>query len=85
MRVAGGGHPWRFKPFYCALHPITFDAGIVVLAEGNELYVDGGSCNRPNAGALIPVYKLFEMEMKLALGETGYAELEAIGERGQGR
>ncbi len=75
--IAAGEHPWRFKPFYCALHPITFDEGIVVLAEGNELYVDGGSCNRPAPGVLIPVYKLFEMEMKLALGEAGYAELEA--------
>jgi hypothetical protein len=28
---------------------------------------------------------LFEAEMKLSLGEAGYAELEAIGERGQGR
>ncbi len=75
--IAAGEHPWRWKPFYCALHPITFDEGIVVLAEGNELYVDGGSCNRPDPAALIPVYKLFEAEVKLALGEAGYAELEA--------
>ena len=46
------------------------------LAEQNELYLEGGSCNRPDPEALIPVYKLFEMEMKLALGEAGYAELE---------
>ena len=75
--IAAGEHPWRFKPFYCALHPITFDKYVVKLAEQNELYLEGGSCNRPDPAVLIPVYKLFEMEMKLALGEAGYAELEA--------
>jgi hypothetical protein len=71
MRFAGGEHPWRFKPFYYALHPITFDKRVLKLAEQNELYLEGGSCNRPDPAALIPVYKLFEMEMKLALGEAG--------------
>jgi len=75
--IAAGEHPWRFKPFYCALHPITFDQCVVKLCEENPLYIEGGSCNRPEPEALIPVYKLFAMEMKLALGEAGYAELEA--------
>jgi hypothetical protein len=75
--IAAGEHPWRWKPFYCALHPITFDECVVGLAEHNELYLEGGSCSRPEPGALIPIYKLFEAEMRLALGDEGYAELEA--------
>ncbi len=75
--IAVGEHPWRFKPFYCALHPITFDGCVVKLCEENPLYVEGGSCNRPDPEARVPVFRLFEAEMKLALGETGYAELEA--------
>jgi hypothetical protein len=75
--VAAGEHPWRFKPFYCALHPLTFEKYELVLGEGNPLYVKGGSCNRPSTGERIPVYKLFELEVKLALGEAGYADLDA--------
>ena len=56
---------------------LTFDKRVLKLAEQNELYLEGGSCNCPDPAALIPVYKLFEMEMKLALGEAGYAELES--------
>jgi hypothetical protein len=76
--IAAGEHPWRFKPFYCALHPITFDQCVVKLSEENPMYLEGGSCNRPDPAALIPVYQLFEAEMKLALGEVGYAEMEAM-------
>jgi len=75
VRFAGGEYLWRFKPFYCALHPITFDECVVRLAEESEIYREGGSCNRPDPEALIPVYKLFEMEMKLALGEGGYVSV----------
>ena len=31
--IAAGEHPWRWKPFYCALHPITFDGCVVKLCE----------------------------------------------------
>jgi hypothetical protein len=76
--IAAGEHPWRFKPFYCALHPITFDTHVIQLDQENELYVEGGSCNRPDPGHVIPLYQLFDVEMKLAIGEEGYAELEAL-------
>ena len=76
--IAAGEHPWRFKPFYCALHPITFDTHVIQLDQENELYVEGGSCNRPDPGNVIPLYQLFDLEMKLAIGEEGYAELDAL-------
>jgi hypothetical protein len=75
--IASGEHPWRFKPFYCALHPLTLDEGILALGELSEMYREGGSCNRPSE-TLIPVYQLFDVETKLALGEAGYALLEAV-------
>jgi len=40
---------------------------VVKLSEEDPLYIEGGSCNRPDPEALIPVYRLFEAEMKLAL------------------
>ena len=50
---------------------------VVRLDNDNPLYTAGGDCQRPAPEAPIPVYQLFEAEVKLALGEAGYAELEA--------
>lgn len=78
--LAAGEHPWRFKPFYCALHPLVYVEKRLVLSEESELYLEGGSCNRPNPGGQpIPLYQLFDVEVKLALGEEGYKELEKMG------
>lgn len=79
--IASGQHPWRFKPFYCALHPLGLDDGVLQLVEQSEMYLDGGSCNRSTDGSLIPVYRLFEPEVKLVLGEEGYAELDTLARR----
>ncbi len=76
--LAAGEHPWRFKPFYCALHPLVFDKHILMLAEESEMYLEGGSCNRPAREDTIPLYRLFDMEMKLVLGEAGYAVLRNL-------
>ena len=77
--IAAGEHPWRFKPFYCALHPLGLEKSELVLVEDSEIYKEGGSCQRPrDDGMLIPLYQLFDVETKLALGEDGYAELDKI-------
>jgi len=79
LQVAGveaGEHPWRFKPFYCALHPLAYENGRLIFDDESEVYLDGGSCSRAATGELIPVYQLFDFETKLVLGEEGYALLE---------
>jgi hypothetical protein len=81
LQLAGvehGEHPWRYKPFYCALHPIEFSAQVVTLCEDNPIFKEGGSCCRPAPDQAVPLYVLFADEMKLALGEAGYAELETL-------
>lgn len=75
--VAAGEHPWRFKPFYCSLYPLVFDRHRLILDDENEVYRGGGSCQRASAGERIPLYQLFDVEVKLALGEAGYADLAA--------
>jgi hypothetical protein len=75
--IAAGEHPWRFKPFYCALHPLEIIEGALKLADDNELYQEGGSCQRAS-GEVIPLYQLFDVETKLVLGEAGYAQLAAL-------
>jgi hypothetical protein len=51
LQVAGesaGLPPWRFKPFHCIIHPLTFDAaGRITLAADEELLEEPGSCFRP--------------------------------------
>ncbi len=87
LQVAGqanGQHPWRFKPFYCALHPLVYDQKMLALAEGSEMYQEGGSCNRPAAGPPVPLIEFFRPELELALGETGYAKLAALRGRNGG-
>jgi hypothetical protein len=55
LQVAGesaGFHPWRFKPFHCIIHPLTFDAvGRITLASDDELMGEPGSCFRPTPQA----------------------------------
>jgi hypothetical protein len=76
--IAAGEHPWRFKPFYCALHPLTIEEGVLCLAEDSEMYASGGSCNRPNPGVPIRLFELFDVETKLVVGDEGFAELESL-------
>jgi len=75
--IANNEHPWRYKPFYCALHPLVLDEGELSLAEDSEMYLEGGNCNRPT-DELIPLYELFDVETKLVVGEAGYMALEAL-------
>jgi hypothetical protein len=74
--IAAGERPWHLKPFYCALFPLVFHQRELILDDENEVFLEGGSCIRPSAGEPIPMFRLFEMEMKLAMGDAGYKELE---------
>jgi hypothetical protein len=46
---AAGMHPWRWKPFHCIIHPITFEGGFFTIAPDEELAAEPGSCFRPAA------------------------------------
>jgi len=65
---ANGLHPWRFKPFYCILHPLDLDEqGRITLDETDALLTEPGSCLRP-ADAEIPLVETFEPELSYILG-----------------
>jgi hypothetical protein len=80
LQVAGqtaGMHPWRFKPFYCVLHPLDLDEqGRITLDETEALLTEPGSCLRP-AGGTIPLLKTFEPELRYLLGDEQYQFLAA--------
>lgn len=72
---AAGLHPWRFKPFYCILHPLDLDeAGRITLDETESMLSEPGSCLRP-ADRPIPLLETFEPELRYLLGEKAYRRL----------
>jgi len=61
-------HSWRFKPFYCILHPLDLDEqGRITLDETDLMLDEPGSCLRP-ANMLIPLAETFETELVHFLG-----------------
>ena len=72
LQVAGaasGLHPWRFKPFYCILHPMDLDdEGRITLDDTASLLEEEASCLRPsdNPAALV---ETFAPELDYLLGE----------------
>lgn len=78
LQVAGqtaGLHPWRFKPFYCILHPLDLDEqGRITLDETGALLAEPGSCLRPAARST-PLLVTFEPELKYLLGEERFSQL----------
>jgi hypothetical protein len=72
---ANGLHPWRFKPFYCILHPLDLDEqGRITLDDTALLLEEPGSCLRP-AGRPIPLAETFEPELRYLLGDDAYHAL----------
>ncbi len=72
LQVAGqaaGLHPWRFKPFYCVLHPLDLDEqGRITLDETSALLAEEGSCLRP-AQRPIPLRETFKEELDYLAGD----------------
>ena len=76
--IANGLHPWRFKPFYCILHPLDIDEdGRITLDLVEEMVDEEGSCVR-RAAHKTPLINTFEPELRYLLGEKGYRSLQEI-------
>ncbi|RPJ42157.1 MAG: DUF3109 family protein [Chloroflexi bacterium] len=72
---AHGYHPWRFKPFYCILHPLDLDEeGRITLDETGLMLDEPASCLRP-ADHPVPLIETFEPELRYLLGEIAYQKL----------
>ena len=68
-------HPWRFKPYYCVIHPLDQDEqGRITLDETKELAKEPGSCLRP-AETPIPLIDTFEDELRYLLGDKMYNDI----------
>jgi len=80
LQVAGeacGFDPWRFKPFYCIVHPLDLDNhGQITLDETDLLLNEPASCLR-TAHAPIPLAETFEPELRYLLGDNAYKQLRS--------
>jgi hypothetical protein len=64
-----GQHPWRFKPFYCILHPLDLDdEGFITLDDLEVMLREPASCLRP-AAEEVQVRELFTEELGYLLGK----------------
>ena len=69
-------HPWRFKPFYCILHPLDLDElGRITLDQTDLMLAEPGSCLRP-AQHPIPLIETFAEELRYLLGEKNCRDLK---------
>ncbi len=68
-------HPWRFKPFYCILHPLDLDEeGRITLDETDLLLDEPGSCLR-KSDILTPLAEIFEPELSYFLGKKAQQQI----------
>ncbi len=76
--VANNLHPWRFKPFYCILHPIDLgEDGRFTVDTLEAMLEEKGSCLRP-ADHPIPLMETFAEELAYLLGEKGYQAMHQM-------
>jgi hypothetical protein len=85
LQVAGkenGFHPWRFKPYYCILHPLDLDEqGRITVDETETLLGEPGSCLRPT-DVKIPLVETFQEELHYLLGDRVYEAIKKQAEHG---
>lgn len=62
-----GLHPWRFKPFYCILHPLEIKDGRITLDDPAEMVEEAASCLR-RGDQKIPLIDIFRPEIDYLLG-----------------
>lgn len=66
---AQGLHPWRWKPFYCILHPLDMDEeGRIKLPPVDELLAEPAACVRPARQVQRP-REIFAAELAYLAGE----------------
>lgn len=72
LQVAGEAkeeHPWRYKPFYCILHPLEIDeARRLTLDNTHLLLAEPASCIRP-AKQKRTLKKIFKTEIEYFFGK----------------
>ncbi|HKJ28337.1 MAG TPA: hypothetical protein VJ965_11910 [Anaerolineales bacterium] len=63
-----GLHPWRFKPFYCILHPMEIKEGRITLDDPAVMVGEPASCLR-RAETSVPLVDIFHSELDYFLGD----------------
>lgn len=76
--TANGLHPWRFKPYYCILHPLDQDEqGRFTVDTVDALLAEKGSCLRASEETT-PLIEIFAPELEYLLGEKAYRAMQEV-------
>jgi len=76
--TANGLHPWRFKPYYCILHPLDQDEqGRFTVDTVDALLAEKGSCLRASEETT-PLIEIFAPELEYLLGEKAYKAMQEV-------
>ncbi len=76
--IAAGLHPWRWKPFHCIIHPITYEDGSFTIATDKELLAEEAGCFRAGA-AETRMHENLAEEMDFLLSAGGEPEKHGAG------
>lgn len=69
------GHPWRFKPFYCILHPLDLDENGCITLDADALLTSEPASCLLVADERIPLLLTFEPELRYLLGNKVFNRL----------
>lgn len=70
-----GLHPWRFKPFYCILHPLDLDDdGKISLPESDVILKEISNCLQKSEKPELLI-KIFQPELEYLMGLKEYQAL----------
>lgn len=73
LAIIEGEHPWKYKPIYCILFPLTIYQGAVTI---DDEHIDRlKHCNKTDQNGLT-IYQACRDELKHFFGETAFMELE---------
>jgi hypothetical protein len=76
--VATGRHPWRWKPFHCIIHPITFADGAYTIAPDSELLMEEAGCFRMGT-AERPMHEWLTEELDFLVSAGSRSEQNSTG------
>jgi hypothetical protein len=76
--TAAGRHPWRWKPFHCIIHPITYEEGSFTIAPDEELLAEEAGCFRAGA-AETRMHENLAAEMDFLLSAGSESEKHGAG------
>ncbi len=73
LAISKGENPWKYKPYYCVLFPLTVYEGALTIDDEHIARTSACSLNKDTD---VTIYDSCREELKYTLGDDGFIELE---------